>query len=360
MVKNLTKKAMSFAFISTALLFVACGGGGTEPPTSVTPPPSEVEQPTEPTTPTSVVEEGRGMGLRGYIRLNVEHEGTNVISIDPVFHNDTEQVFNMAFANLSPILTGDIDFEAIDIDAFSGATYTARGIINAVADVVRPGQEPPMQPAYPFIDASTQASPPIYSSFGYINEGSTHHPNPTFPVGTPVILAHEHFPGAAGSQAVVTGAFDEIAYAVSFQPGAPGFPFEYAHRWIMHTELWGWENVEVFEPGTVVMLDTDHFPGSRYQIGIVEYYERGTTYQLDGTTRYGLPFWDHQWFTESEIVPAGTDLGDIYAHIADHGPGSHVHGGEGQTYSERTGTDPETYLNSLDQEALRTEFLAMR
>ena len=70
------------------------------------------------------------------------------------------------------------------------------------------------------------------------------------------------------------------------------------------------------EPGTIVLLYTDHFPGSRYQIGIIEYYEIGTTYMLDLITRYGLPVWDHQWFTESEMAPAGTSLGDIYEHIA--------------------------------------------
>jgi len=335
------KKNLLFA-LGFTLFLAACGGQAATNGQAITDGPAA--------TGDTVIAEGQGMGLRGFVRLNVEHEDGTIVSLEPVFHNDTESFFNMTFAALESQLLGANSFDGIDV--VSGATYTSRGILNAVADVIAPGTFP-VYPPLPFIDATTQASPPIYSTFGYITAGSRVAENATFPVGTEVILAHEHFPGAAGSQAWVTGAFDEIAYAVSFQPGAAGFPFEYAHRWIMHTEIWGWQDNEVFEPGTVVMLYTDHFPGSRFQLGIIEYFEASTTYMLDLVTRYGLPVYDHQWFTESEIVPAGTDLGDIYAHIAHHHAGSHVQGPYDQTYSQRTGIDPQYVINNLTDEQIQ-------
>lgn len=339
------KLILSLGFV---LFLAACGQAVTD-----TPPPQDATQEQEQPAATAgdtVTEEGQGMGLRGWVRLNVEHDNGTVVSLDPLFHNDTDTYFDMVFAALSSQLIGSNSFDGIDV--VSGATYTSRGILNAVADVIAPGTFP-VYPPYPYVDVTTQPSPPIYSTFGYVTAGSREAENATFPVGTEVILAHEHFPGAAGSQALVTGAFDEIAYAVSFQPGAAGFPFEYAHRWIMHTELWGWQDNEIFEPGTIVMLYTDHFPGSRFQIGIIEYYEIGTTYMLDLVTRYGLPVWDHQWFTESEIVPAGTDLGDIYEHIAGHHAGSHVQGRYDQTYSEMNNLDPQYLINNLTDEQIQ-------
>ena len=342
------KKYLVLGMLSGGLFLAACAAPAPAP----TPEPPQESAAGEEAPGGDIaltVTEGRGMGLRGHIILDVAHENGTVMGLEPIFHNDTQEFFDMVFAQLSSQLIGASSFEGIDV--ISGATYTSRGIINAVADVIAPGTYP-VYPPLPYVDVTTQASPPIYSTFGYITAGSRVAENPTFPVGTQALVSHEHFPGAAGSTVTVTGAFDEIAYAVSFQPGAPGFPFEYAHRWIMHTELWGWEDVEIFEPGTVVMLYTDHFPGSRYQIGIIEYYEIGTTYQLDMITRYGLPVWDHQWFTESEMSPLGTDLGDIYSHIAGHHAGSEV-----ETYSSRNGTDPEEVLNALDQEAIRASFL---
>ena len=371
-----TKKTIALAGASALALFLAaCGAPAPEAPAAPTPQPEQnVEAPVEEThNDGPQVQEGRGMGLRGYIRLNVEHEDGVVTAIDPIFHNDSPDVFNVVFMALSNQLVGQDNFDNVPalMDMMSGATFTARGIINAVADVMTPGNYP-VTPTHPHVDVTTQASPPIYSSFGHINEGSRPATDPLFPVGSTAMLAHEHFPGAAGSVVEITGAFYDPAYAVSFQPGAPGFPFEYAHRWIMHSELWGHEQVDVFQPGDLVMLYTDHFPGSRFVIGVIEYYEIGVTYEMSGHTRYGLPFWHHQWFAESEIASMDSDfavaflegLGDlphgsvpaghmVYNHIAGHHSGSHVHGGAGQTYSAANGIDPAQLIQDLTDEQIQ-------
>ena len=374
-----TTKALALGSTAALALFLAACGGGAEPaPAPVAPAPVEVAEspaPAETATAEAGTTRGRGMGLRGYIQIDVDHEDGVITGLTPVFHNDTDDVFQLVFMHIENEVIGHSNLDVVmdDIDMLTGATYTARGVINAIADGLNPGMnvsDLPFQPAYPHIDMATQASPPIYSSFGHINEGSRPATDPLFPVGSTAMLAHEHFPGAAGSIVEITGAFYDPAYAISFQPGAMGFPFEYAHRWIMHSELWGHENVELFQPGDLVMLYTDHFPGSRFVIGVVEYYEVGVTYQMSGHTRYGLPFWDHQWFAESEMVALDSDIANtffpnsinneidldaVYSHIVGHHAGSHVHGGEGQTYSSATGTDPQQRINSLtdaDIEAL--------
>ena len=100
--------------------------------------------------------EGVGMGLRGYIRLYVEQENGSITNIEPIFHNDTKVFFNTAFSTLSSQIIEENSAEGIDVVA--GATYTSRGIINAVADVIAPGTFP-IYPPYPFVDATVQASP---------------------------------------------------------------------------------------------------------------------------------------------------------------------------------------------------------
>ena len=67
-------------------------------------------------------------------------------------------------------------------------------------------------------------------------EGITEATDPTYPVGSEVMLTADHMPGMDGAQATISGAFDTTTYSVSYTPTDGGEPVT-DHRWVVHEEL---------------------------------------------------------------------------------------------------------------------------
>lgn len=76
--------------------------------------------------------EGSASGYKGTITVSVTVSGGQVTDISVVSENDTSQYFSRAEAVLDDIL----DQQSLEIDTVTGATFSSKGLINAVADAL--------------------------------------------------------------------------------------------------------------------------------------------------------------------------------------------------------------------------------
>ena len=132
-------------------------------------------------------------------------------------------------------------------------------------------------------------------------EGITEATDPTYPVGSKVMLTADHMPGMDGAQATISGAFDTTTYSVSYTPTDGGEPVT-DHRWVVHEEL-----VDPGEAplpgGTEVVLNAEHMPGMQGATATIDYSTQETVYMVDIDTGE-MTMINHKWVTESEIQPA--------------------------------------------------------
>ena len=125
--------------------------------------------------------------------------------------------------------------------------------------------------------------------------------NPTYPVGTEVILTADHMPGMDGATATISGAFDTTTYSVSYTPTDGGDPVT-DHRWVVHEELVDPGQAPLPE-GSEVVLDAEHMSGMKGTEATIDYSTDETVYMVDLTVD-GMTMTNHKWVTESEIAPA--------------------------------------------------------
>lgn len=80
------------------------------------------------------VYEGSGTGFRrGVTKVSVTVEGGNITDIEVVSYGDDAPYFKRAY---STVVSEILSSQSTDVDAVSGATYSSRGIMNAVADAL--------------------------------------------------------------------------------------------------------------------------------------------------------------------------------------------------------------------------------
>lgn len=131
-------------------------------------------------------------------------------------------------------------------------------------------------------------------------EGITEATDPTYPVGSEVMLTADHMPGMDGARATISGAFDTTTYSVSYTPTDGGEPVT-DHRWVVHEEL-----VDPGEAplpgGTEVVLNAEHMPGMQGATATIDYSTQETVYMVDVDTGE-MTMINHKWVTESEIQP---------------------------------------------------------
>ena len=125
--------------------------------------------------------------------------------------------------------------------------------------------------------------------------------DPTYPVGTEVILTADHMPGMDGATATISGAFDTTTYSVSYTPTDGGDPVT-NHKWVVHEELED-PGEAPLPAGTEVVLEADHMPGMEGAEATIESSTEETVYMVD-TTIDGMEMANHKWFVESELQPA--------------------------------------------------------
>ncbi len=81
--------------------------------------------------------EGAGTGFSGTIRVAVQIKDKKIADIEILSHGDDEAFFNRA----RNVMNKMISSQSIDVDIISGATYSSRGIIEAVADALHMSNE---------------------------------------------------------------------------------------------------------------------------------------------------------------------------------------------------------------------------
>lgn len=131
-------------------------------------------------------------------------------------------------------------------------------------------------------------------------EGIVDATDPTYPVGTHVVLTADHMPGMDGSPATITGAFETTAYSVSYTPTDGGEPVR-DHKWVVHEELAD-PAAAPLPDGTDVVLRAHHMAGMDGATATIDSSTQETVYMVDVQAE-GMPMTNHKWVTESEIRP---------------------------------------------------------
>lgn len=75
-----------------------------------------------------------------------------------------------------------------------------------------------------------------HSSSGEIPKGLKEAKNPTYKVGSEVIIKSDHMEGMNGAEATVVGAYDTTVYTVSYTPTTGGKKVT-NHKWVIHLRV---------------------------------------------------------------------------------------------------------------------------
>ncbi|WP_396290646.1 YdhK family protein [Curtobacterium sp. KT1] len=124
--------------------------------------------------------------------------------------------------------------------------------------------------------------------------------NPTYPVGSTVLLRADHMPGMDGAEANVSGAFDTTTYSVSYAPTTGGEPV-IDHKWVVHEELVN-PGPAPLAHGSHVTLRADHMAGMEGAEATIVRSTNETAYTVD-LDMDGMRMTNHKWVVESEIQP---------------------------------------------------------
>lgn len=132
--------------------------------------------------------------------------------------------------------------------------------------------------------------------------GMTEATDPTYPVGTEVILEADHMPGMQGAKATIVGAFDgTYTYAVSYDPTDGGERVT-NHKWVVQQELED-AGTERLADGTEKVITANHMSGMEGATATIDSSTDETVYMVD-VEADGMTMKNHKWVVESEIKPA--------------------------------------------------------
>jgi hypothetical protein len=103
-----------------------------------------------------------------------------------------------------------------------------------------------------------------------------------------------------GAAATIVGAFDTIAYTVTYTPTTGGAPVK-NHKWVIKEEIKTAGNAQL-KPGTKGILVGDHMEGMKGTEATIDSLVHTTVYMIDYTpTTGGAKVTNHKWVTESEL-----------------------------------------------------------
>ena len=140
----------------------------------------------------------------------------------------------------------------------------------------------------------------MHSGSAEVPKGLKEAKNPTYQVGSQVIVKAHHKKGMYGAKATVVGAYDTTAYVVSYTPTTGGAIVK-NHKWVIQEEI-KTAGTERLEPGTEVTLEADHMEGMKGAKGTIDSAVRTTVYMIDYTPANGGPIVkNHKWVIESEL-----------------------------------------------------------
>ena len=140
----------------------------------------------------------------------------------------------------------------------------------------------------------------VHDDSGEIPEGLKEAENPTYNVGETATITDGHMEGMEGAEATIVGAFDTVAYEVSYDP-TNGGPREENHKWVIHEEIAD-AGEEPFEPGDEVTLEANHMEGMEGATATIDDAKSTTVYVIDyQPTTGGEEVKNHKWVTDSEL-----------------------------------------------------------
>lgn len=140
-----------------------------------------------------------------------------------------------------------------------------------------------------------------HSSSGEVPENLKIEENPTYPVGTKAKITANHMEGMEGAEATIVGAYNTVAYIVSYTPTTGGDRVT-NHKWVIHEEIDRAPEMPI-EPNSEVSLNADHMPGMKGAVAVIEELEETTVYMVDYTSKTGEEVKNHKWVTEEELQP---------------------------------------------------------
>ncbi|MGP4061168.1 YdhK family protein [Halobacillus sp. H74] len=139
-----------------------------------------------------------------------------------------------------------------------------------------------------------------HSSSGEVPEGLKEADDPTYRVGDETTITEGHMAGMEGAKATITGAYDTVAYVVSYEP-ANGAERITDHKWVIHEEIEEAGN-RPFESGDEVTLNASHMKGMDGSTATIESAKETTVYMVDfENTGGGKKVENHKWVTEEEL-----------------------------------------------------------
>lgn len=139
-----------------------------------------------------------------------------------------------------------------------------------------------------------------HSSSGEVPEGLEEADNPTYEVGGTATITEGHMSGMESAEATIAGAYDTVAYVVSYDP-TNGSERITDHKWVIHEEIE--EAGEApFESGDEVTLNASHMEGMDGATATIESAEETMVYMVDfENTDGGEKVENHKWVTEGEL-----------------------------------------------------------
>ncbi|NRD76993.1 YdhK family protein [Bacillus sp. BRMEA1] len=141
----------------------------------------------------------------------------------------------------------------------------------------------------------------MHSGSSEIPAGLKEAKNPTYKVGSQVIVKGDHMEGMNGASATIVGAYDTTVYAVTYTPTTGGAIVK-NHKWVIQEEIKD-AGSKPLKPGTKVTLEAEHMDGMMGATGTIDSAEHITVYMIDYTpTTGGAKVKNHKWVTESELT----------------------------------------------------------
>lgn len=139
-----------------------------------------------------------------------------------------------------------------------------------------------------------------HSSDGSIPEHLKVASDSLFKVGDVVYIDAEHMAGMNGAEATIVGAFDTVAYEVSYESIADHSKVKH-HRWVIHEEI---ENAteQPYAAGDFVKLHAEHMAGMDGATATIDRAISTTVYMVDYTSDNGDVVKNHKWLIEDELV----------------------------------------------------------
>lgn len=140
----------------------------------------------------------------------------------------------------------------------------------------------------------------IHSGSAELPKGLKEAKNPTYKVGSQVVVKAHHMKGMYGAKATIVGAYDTTAYAVTYTPTTGG-PIVKNHKWVIQEEIRN-AGTKTFKVGTEVTLAANHRKGMMGAKAIINSAVSTTVYMIDyiPTTAEQIVK-NHKWVIESEL-----------------------------------------------------------